>query len=148
MYTPHLHAQEILERCSLWYELGQGRCGVQLYFGASEFHHLVVNSVGAIQIQQTKKSSPLTEKGEPPSLETKTRGQLLENPGTCLRVYNNKSKPRGIRALSFPSFPHPEPFHLQYINMSGASVLAGAHHFVAHDNMFIAANTVSRMVMV
>ena len=73
MYTPHIHSQEIRERCSLPYELGQGRCGVQLYVSASELHHLVVNSVGAIQIQQTKKSSPLTEKGEPPSLEQEKR---------------------------------------------------------------------------
>ena len=50
----------------------------------------------------------------------------------------------GVQA---PSFPHPEPPHLQYLKMSGASVLAGAHHFVARDNMFITANAVSRTVV-
>ena len=38
--------------------------------------------------------------------------------------------------------------HLQYLNMSGASVLAGAHDFVALDNTFNTANTVSRMVII
>ena len=49
-------------------------------------------------------------------------------------------------ALSFPSLPHPETSPPS-LNMSGASVLAGAHHFVARDNMFITTNTVSRMVL-
>jgi hypothetical protein len=50
-------------------------------------------------------------------------------------------------ALSFPSFPHPEPLHLQYLNMSRASILAGAHDFVANNNIFNAANIVSRIVI-
>ena len=53
----------------------------------------------------------------------------------------------GLRALSFPSFLHLEPLHLQYFNMSGVSVLAGAHHFVASNNIFNTANTVSGMVI-
>jgi len=67
------------------------------------------------------------------------------------KVYKNTPKHRSRRGVIgalqalFPSFPHPEPLHLQYLNMSGASVLAGAHHFVARDNMFINTNTVSRM---
>ena len=51
-----------------------------------------------------------------------------------------------LLALSFPSFPHLEPL-LQYLNMSEAGILAGAHDFVARDNMFINANSVSAMVM-
>ena len=81
-------------------------------------------------------------------------GQFSREEVCALKVYKNRLKHAftswhdwgspGLRALSLPSFLH---FHLQYLNMSRASVLAGAHHFVAHDNMFIAANTVSRMVM-
>ena len=52
-----------------------------------------------------------------------------------------------LPALSFPSFPHPEPLHLQYLNMSEAGILAGGHDFVARDNMLINANSVSAMVM-
>jgi len=51
--------------------------------------------------------------------------------------------------LSFlRSFHHPKPLHLWYLNMSGASVLAGAHHFVASNNMDNTANAVSRMVII
>ena len=45
----------------------------------------------------------------------------------------------------FLSLPHPEPLHLRYLNMSGASLLAGAHHFVASNNTFNAAKTVRGM---
>ena len=44
----------------------------------------------------------------------------------------------GLQALSFPSLP-PEPLHLRYLNMS----FAGARHFVASNNIFNEAQTVS-----
>ena len=51
-----------------------------------------------------------------------------------------------LQALSSPSFPHPEPLHLQYLNMSGASFFAGAHRFVASDSTIFEAKTVSGMI--
>ena len=75
------------------------------------------------------------------------------------RVYKNRPtrgmiggllSPSGVWALPLLSFPlsHPEPLHRRYLNMSGANVLAGAHHFVANNSTFNNANTVSRMVIV
>ena len=49
------------------------------------------------------------------------------------------------RSPSFLSLTHPKPLHCRYLNMSGANVLAGAHQFVASNNTFNNANTVSRM---
>ena len=39
----------------------------------------------------------------------------------------------------------PLPLHLRSLNMSGANLLAGAHHFVASNNTFNEAKTVSGM---
>ena len=55
----------------------------------------------------------------------------------------------GVWALPFfLSLSHPKPLHREHLNMSGASVLAGAHNFVANNSTFNSANTVSRMVSV
>ena len=61
---------------------------------------------------------------------------LIETAPEYLSIYLS-----GLRALSFPSFPHHEPLHLQYLNMS----LAGAHHFVASNGTFNEAKTVRSM---
>ena len=54
-----------------------------------------------------------------------------------------------ITSLGSPVFGRcpflPSPNHLRYLNMSEASFLAGAHHFVARDSTFIEAQTVSGM---
>ena len=47
------------------------------------------------------------------------------------------------RSTFFLSFPHPEPLYRRYLNMSGVSVLAGAHHVVASNTTFNTASTVS-----
>ena len=46
-----------------------------------------------------------------------------------------------LRALSFPSFPHLQSLNLRHLNMS----FAGARQFVASNNIFNEAKTVSGM---
>jgi hypothetical protein len=96
-----------------------------------------VNHVGARQSQHARRSRPLTEEGKLPRNEKEDWGRS----GTCLSVHQHAS---GHQALSFPSFPHPEPLHLRYLNMSGTNFFAGAHHFVASNNTF-ESKTVSGM---
>ena len=49
-----------------------------------------------------------------------------------------------LRLGAVLSCPLPSPnLHLRYLDMSGASFFAGTHHFVARDNIFIEAQTVS-----
>jgi len=100
---------------------------------------------------------PLTKKGESPSLDTDEQERWTVGKAHMLKVYKNRPKHAltswhgwgspGLQALSFPSFPYPELLRLRYLNMSAASVLAGAHQFVASNNTFNTANTVSRMVI-
>jgi hypothetical protein len=56
---------------------------------ASGFHPLLVNSADAIQSQHAEKSSQITKKVEPPSLDTGTRKtrtrRLKDRTRTCLR---------------------------------------------------------------
>ena len=83
----------------------------------------------------------------------------MGKPTHVLKVYKNRPKHAiaswrpshwllaSRRSPFLPSYPHPELLHLQYLNMSRASVLAGAHHVVASNNTFNTANVVSRMVI-
>jgi len=132
-------------------------------FGASGFHPF--RELCKCHTQPAcKKVEPTHRKGEPPSLDTeeqeKRRRRLEDSWKTqaracvCIKIEQNMRSPvftswhnwgSDLQALCFPSFPHPEHLHLQYFNMSRASILAGAHHFVARENMFINTNTVSRM---
>ena len=62
--------------------------------GASGFYPLVVNSVAAILSQHAENSSPLTEKNEPPCLDTeehekRRRGGQFGKPRHVLKVHAN-----------------------------------------------------------
>ena len=152
---------------SLLYELERGKCGVQLAphigaFNASGFHSPFVNPVDTVQNQHARKSSQSTEVGKPPRNE-KDEGE--ENIGgesekprhvlvcVCIKI-DQRVACLGVssvlasgRSPFFLSLPHPEPLHRRYLNMNTASVLAGAHDFVANNSTFNTANTVSRMVI-
>ena len=78
-----------------------------------------------------------------------------KSPGTCVDVYKNRlvacfgvSVLAFGRSLFFLSLPHPERLHRRYLKMSPVTILEGAHHFVASNNTFNSADTVSRMVIV
>ena len=90
----------------------------------------VVNPVGSRRSQHARKSSTPIKKTKPPRNEKDEH--VLGSFGLHSFLH---------------SFHHPNPLHPWYFNMSGASVLAGAHHFVASNNMFNTANTVSSMVI-
>ena len=114
-----------------------------------------MSPVGAIQNQQ-KKSSPPTKDSKTPRNE-KDDGEDLENIGKrvgkaqgCASGYRSKTRhtcmvgsPRFGCCLFLPSLIL--NLHLQYLNMSGASFFAGAHHFVANNSTFIESQTVSEM---
>ena len=65
------------------------------------------------------------------------------------RLYKNRSSPRGI--IGGSSALQRSPFlpsltlnlHLRYLDMSGTNLFAGAHHFVASNNTYNEARTVS-----
>ena len=157
-FTPYLHFQHTLEGCSLLYELMKTRNPIEAppiitpidaFNTLSGLHSFGVYPVGGRQSQHARKSGPPTEEAKPPKNE-----KGVESLGTCLGVY--KCRPTrfhlghnwgssGLQVLSFPSFSHPEPLRLQYINMSGASLFAGTHHFVASNNTFNEAKIVSGM---
>ena len=103
---------------------------------------LVVNPVGVVQNQH---SSPST-KGSKPLRNEKDEREGLENPRHVLPRYKNRPRhkftswqhwgsPAFGRCPFLPSlFPN---LHLRYLNMSGGNFFAGAHDFVARDNIFI-----------
>ena len=99
---------------------------------------------------QKKTSSPLTEKSEPPSPDTEEQGKQRRGEdwmtvGKSQLYKNRQTLPRGVGGLLLGALL---PSFLQYLIMSGASVLAGAHHFVASNNNFYTANTVRDRVIV
>ena len=70
---------------------------------------------------------------------------LWRNSGTCLgenRPTWHNSGSTARQAIAFPSFPHPEPLHLRYLDMSGTNLFAAAH-FVASNNTFNEARHIS-----
>ena len=148
----------------LLYKLKRGRCGVQLSstiqigaFNTGGFHSLVVSPVGAIQ-------NNMLDSRANPTKWVSHRGMRrtgVENEPEAprhTRMYKNRPT-RGmiggllspdVWALPFLSFPlsSETSLHRQHLNMSGANVLAGAHHFVANNSTFNSANIVSRKVVV
>ena len=84
------------------------------------------------------------------------RNEGSEKPRNGLAGYKNRPRhtftswhdwgsPAFGRCPFLPSlFPN---LHLRYLDMSGASFFADAHHFVARDNIFIEAQTVSGIFM-
>jgi hypothetical protein len=99
---------------------------------------------------RTKDSKPARNEGE----DLKKTAESQKSPGTCLHKYKHRPTHR------FTSWHHWGlsgfgccPFlpalilnlRLRHLNMSGASSFAGAHHFVARNNAFIEAQTVSRI---
>ena len=102
--------------------------------------------------RQSQRPSPPSEEGKVPRNEKDDWSRLEENrrsSGTCFGVlFKNRQRvftswqnwsSAGLQALFFPSFPHPEPLHRRHLNMS----FAGARQFVASNNTFNEAKTVS-----
>ena len=120
-------------------------------FGADNgLHSLVVSPVGAIQSQH---SSPPTKDSKPLRNEIDER-ERLEKLRHVLARYKNRpchtftswhhwGSPAFGRCPFLPSLF--SNLHLRYLNMSGASLFAGAHHFVASNSTFIESQTVSGM---
>ena len=120
-------------------------------FGADNgLHSLVVSLVGAIQNQHssppTKDSKPLRNEKDEREETRGTRHVLAgykNRPRYTFTSWHDWGSPAFGRCPFLPSlFPN---FHLRYLNMSGASLFAGAHHFVASNSTFIESHTVSGM---
>ena len=83
--------------------------------GASRFHPLIVNPVGAIQNQHAREWSPPTKEGKWPRNEKdEGEGEDEKSPGTCLRNKPTRTSwhcDSCIRALPFVSFLHLELLH-------------------------------------
>ena len=126
-------------------------------FNAGGFHTLVASLVGAIQNNMLDSRINPTNRVSHRGMR-KTCGKNEPEEPRHERVYKNRPtrgmiagllSPSGVWALPFfLSLSHPKPLHRRYLNMSGANVLAGAHHFVANNSTFNNANTVSKMVIV
>ena len=118
-------------------------------FGADNgLHSLVVSPVGAIQNQHssspTKDRKPLRNEDDEREETRGTRHVLAgykNRPRHTFTSWHHWGSPAFGRCPFLPSlFPN---LHLRYLNMSGASFFTGAHHFVASDNTFSEAKTVS-----
>ena len=126
-------------------------------FNAGGFHSLVASLVGAIQNNMLDSRVNPTNRVSHRGMRKTGRKNEPEEP-RHEHVYKNRPthgmiagllSPSGVWALPFfLSLSHPKPLHRRYLNMSGANVLAGAHHFVANNSTFNSANTVSKMVIV
>ena len=151
-------------KCCYIYELKRGQCGVQLSstiqigaFNTGGFHPLVVSLVGAIQnnmldsrANPTKKASHrgMRKTGEENEPEAPRHARMYKNRPIRGMIGVYSAPATSGRSPFFLSLPHPKPLHRRYLNMSGANVLAGAHHFVANNSTFNNAHTVSKMVIV
>ena len=123
--------------------------------GSFGIHSLVVCPVLAIQNQHTRKS---TKDSKPPRNETDegegggSRAGKASRACMFIKIDQRTSSPYGVIGVSWatPGFGRCSflpslilNHHLRYLNMSGASLFAGAHHFVASNSTFIESHTVS-----
>ena len=125
-------------------------------FNAGGFHALVASLVGAIQNNMLDSRVNPTSRVSHRGMRKTDKENEPEGPRHA-RLYKNRPT-RGRsggplpaasgRSPFFLSISHPKPLHRRYLKMSGANVLAGAHHFVANNSTFNNANTVSKMVIV
>ena len=129
--------------------------GIGTFSADNGLHSLVVIRVGAMQNQHssppTKDSKPLKNEKD----DRATTARAWKSSGTFLpdiKRDQGTHSPRGIigehwGSPAFGCCPFlPSLFlnlHPRYLNMSGANFFPGAHHFVASNNTFSEAKTVS-----
>ena len=103
---------------------------------------------------ESQAHSPKTVSDRGITKTKRTSVKSRKSTGTCLHVSKNRHRHAftswhdwvGSGFGRCPFYPsHISNVHLRYLNMSGASFFAGAHHFVANNGTFIEAKIVSGM---